>query len=224
MYAPLSAIALGIVYLAVESKACGLPPYVSRDVWNAQPAKLVEHFAGPIPYVIIHHSYIPAACYSGLQCIEAMQQMQKMHQDQRQWNDIGYSFAVGGDGRVYQGRGFNVVGAHAPRYNNRSVGICLIGDWVCKFCSGTNSEISFLCSLTSHPFSFEADLPPKNMITATHKLIEYGVRQGIIAQNYTLLGHRQVRSTECPGDRLFEEIKTWPNFSPMTDIVDQNKI
>uniref|UniRef100_A0A3F2YX68 Peptidoglycan-recognition protein n=1 Tax=Anopheles farauti TaxID=69004 RepID=A0A3F2YX68_9DIPT len=198
---PNVAIALLILlYVTVASEACGpAPPYVSRDVWNAQPPKLIEHFAGPIPYVIIHHSYIPAACYSGLQCIAAMQSMQRMHQDVRQWNDIGYSFAVGGDGRVYQGRGFNVVGAHAPRYNNRSVGICLIGDWV-------------------------ADLPPKNMLAATQTLIEYGVRQGIIAQNYTLLGHRQVRSTECPGDRLFEEIKSWPHFNPMTDIVDQNKV
>uniref|UniRef100_A0A182NQS9 Peptidoglycan-recognition protein n=1 Tax=Anopheles dirus TaxID=7168 RepID=A0A182NQS9_9DIPT len=196
----IGAIALTLLYVTVDSGACGPAlPYVTRDVWSAQPPKLIEHFAGPIPYVIIHHSYIPAACYSGLQCIAAMQSMQTMHQDVRQWNDIGYSFAVGGDGRVYQGRGFNVVGAHAPRYNNRSVGICLIGDWV-------------------------SDLPPKNMLAATQTLIEYGVRNGIIARNYTLLGHRQVRTTECPGDRLFEEIKTWPHFNPMTDIVDQNSV
>ncbi|XP_050086280.1 peptidoglycan-recognition protein LB [Anopheles aquasalis] len=189
-------IAIGISYVVVDSKACDPPPYVGRSFWNAKPAKLIEQFAGPIPFVIIHHSYQPAACYTGTRCIEAMQQMQTMHQDVRSWNDIGYSFAVGGDGRVYQGRGFNVIGAHAPRYNNKSVGICLIGDWV-------------------------SELPPKNMLAATKTLIEYGVRNGIIASNYTLLGHRQVRSTECPGDRLFEEIKTWPHFSPMTDIIDQ---
>lgn len=40
-----------------------------------------------------------------------------------------FSFAIGGDGQIYEGRGFNVVGAHAPKYNSKSVGICLIGDW-----------------------------------------------------------------------------------------------
>lgn len=39
------------------------------------------------------------------------------------------SFGIGGDGRIYEGRGFDVEGAHAPRYNNRSIGICVIGDW-----------------------------------------------------------------------------------------------
>lgn len=39
------------------------------------------------------------------------------------------SFAIGGDGNIYEGRGFNIVGAHAPKYNSKSVGICLIGDW-----------------------------------------------------------------------------------------------
>lgn len=105
---------------------------VSRENWDAKPPKLVERFDGPIPYVIIHHTYIPAACNTSADCITAMQWMQNFHQNDRDWNDIGYSFCVGGDGRIYYGRGFNVIGAHAPRYNDKSVGICLIGDWRCK--------------------------------------------------------------------------------------------
>lgn len=42
---------------------------------------------------------------------------------------LKFSFAVGGDGKIYEGRGWKVVGAHAPGYNFNSVGICLIGDW-----------------------------------------------------------------------------------------------
>lgn len=102
---------------------------VNRTEWGANPPKEVDHFSGPAPYVIVHHSYIPAACDSPETCQAAMRSMQSFHQDDRGWNDIGYSYAIGGDGLVYQGRGFNVIGAHAPRYNDRSVGICLIGDW-----------------------------------------------------------------------------------------------
>lgn len=62
-----------------------------------------------------------------------MQSMQRFHQDDRNWNDIGYNFGVGGDGKAYFGRGWQRVGAHAPKYNYRSIGICVIGDWRCIF-------------------------------------------------------------------------------------------
>lgn len=39
------------------------------------------------------------------------------------------SFAIGGNGKIYEGRGFDRVGAHALEYNPKSIGICLIGDW-----------------------------------------------------------------------------------------------
>lgn len=105
---------------------------ISRSEWGARPSKLVEHFAGPAPFVIIHHSYLPSACYTRPECIGAMRSMQDFHQLERGWNDIGYSFGIGGDGMIYTGRGFNVIGAHAPKYNDKSVGICLIGDWQSK--------------------------------------------------------------------------------------------
>lgn len=43
------------------------------------------------------------------------------------------SFAVGGDGAAYVGRGWNAVGAHAIGYNFNSIGIVLIGSWICKY-------------------------------------------------------------------------------------------
>lgn len=92
----------------------------------------MEKFSGQIPFVIIHHSYQPGASYTQHDCEAAMRSMQNAHQLKNGWNDIGYSFAVCGDGRIYQGRGYNVIGAHAPRYNDKSIGICLIGDWRSK--------------------------------------------------------------------------------------------
>lgn len=120
------------VFLGFIPRMSAITHIVSRDEWGAKPPKLVEKFNGPAPFVIIHHSYLPAACYTTPECILAMQSMQEFHQIGRGWNDIGYSFAIGGDGQIYYGRGFNVVGAHAPKYNDKSVGICLIGDWRSK--------------------------------------------------------------------------------------------
>lgn len=105
---------------------------LSRSDWGARLPKSVEHFQGPAPYVIIHHSYMPAVCYSTPDCMKSMRDMQDFHQLERGWNDIGYSFGIGGDGMIYTGRGFNVIGAHAPKYNDKSVGIVLVGDWRSK--------------------------------------------------------------------------------------------
>ncbi|KAK9695861.1 N-acetylmuramoyl-L-alanine amidase [Popillia japonica] len=162
---------------------------VPRESWHARPAIEIKSMPNPVPYVIIHHSYIPPACHTTSECIEAMQFMQNLHMDERGWSDIGYSFAVGGDGNAYTGRGWSSVGAHTPLYNNQSIGICVIGDW-------------------------RKDLPPQNQLETVHNLIQFGVDSNYIRSDYILYGPRQVRAnTESPGERLFEEIKTWPHFS-----------
>ncbi|XP_023178465.1 peptidoglycan-recognition protein LB isoform X2 [Drosophila hydei] len=168
---------------------------LSRADWGARMPKEVNYFDGPAPYVIIHHSYIPAACSTTPDCMLSMRQMQDFHQVDRGWNDIGYSFGIGGDGLIYTGRGFNVVGAHAPKYNDKSVGIVLIGDW-------------------------RTELPPTIMLRAAQDLIAFGVAQGYIDPSYKLLGHRQVRDTECPGGRLYQEISTWPHFTQLNKTVE----
>lgn len=53
------------------------------------------------------------------------------------------------------------------------------------------------------------------MLQAVKDLIAFGVAQGYIDPAYKLLGHRQVRDTECPGGRLFQEISNWPHFTQL---------
>lgn len=50
------------------------------------------------------------------------------------------------------------------------------------------------------------------MLQTAHNLIKYSLDSGILIRNYMVMGHRQVRETECPGQRLFDEIKTWDHF------------
>jgi N-acetylmuramoyl-L-alanine amidase len=106
--------------------------------------------------------------------------------DDNGWDDIGYSFLIGGDGNAYQGRSWNRVGAHAPNFNDKSIGICLMGD-------------------------FTVSLPPPIQLEVAKSLIECGLEFNHIDPNYTLLGHRDVRATECPGESLYQEILTWPH-------------
>nr|QBC16601.1 peptidoglycan recognition protein LBi [Sitophilus zeamais] len=182
--------------IVANSFVCTDPEIVTRDEWGAKPPTGVENLTLPVPYVVIHHSYIPAACSTKEECINDMQWMQNYHQQNNSWCDIGYNFAVGGDNRIYVGRGWTAVGAHAPRYNARSIGIVLIGDW---------TEI----------------LPPESQMLAAKQLINMGIRDGYISENYKLIGHRQVRETECPGEALYKEIQTWPHWIDNPSLDDE---
>ncbi|CAF4916860.1 unnamed protein product [Pieris macdunnoughi] len=174
-------------------------PLVRRGKWNARKPTHTLPLNVPVPYVVIHHSYSPSACEDSNSCAQAMRSMQNYHMDEHGWWDIGYNFGIGGDGAAYEGRGWTVLGAHSLRFNNYSLGICLIGDWRYK-------------------------VPPALQIKTAKELISAGVDLGFIKADYKLIGHRQVRDTECPGDALYEEIKQWKNYSPfpatVTDLVD----
>ncbi|XP_050341486.1 peptidoglycan-recognition protein LB-like [Bactrocera neohumeralis] len=161
---------------------------IERSGWCARPPKDRATFAGAAPFIIIHHSYKPGMALSESDCHLAMQQIQDFHMDERHWSDIGYSYAICGDGNVYEGRGANVVAAHAPHYNNRSIGLLLIGD-------------------------FTEALPPSNMLEVALDFIQFSVDCGFLREDYILYGHRQVRNgTICPGDALYAAIQKWPHW------------
>ncbi|CAD6996300.1 unnamed protein product [Ceratitis capitata] len=160
---------------------------ITRAEWAARIPTSISNFTGPAPYVILHHSYQPGVCRTLDACKAAMRSMQNYHMDGHGWTDIGYSFAVGGDGNVYEGRGYEVVGAHAPNYNSRSIGLLLIGN-------------------------FMDELPPAPMLDVAQDFIKYSVESGHLRKDYILHGHRQVRSTECPGNALYAEITMWPHW------------
>lgn len=53
--------------------------------------------------------------------------IQCFHIESRRWHDIAYNFLVGNDGNVYEGRGWQRIGAHTHGYNSRGIGISFVG-------------------------------------------------------------------------------------------------
>ncbi|XP_068086834.1 peptidoglycan-recognition protein LB [Anabrus simplex] len=166
---------------------------VTREQWAALPPKETDPLTVPVPYVVIHHTHSPKYSSSSEQCEEDMRKIQLFHQYVRNWSDIGYNFCIGGDGRAYEGRGWTILGAHAYHYNKKSIGIAFIGD-------------------------YSTEVPTPIMMSVGQELIACGVQKGMISPDYKLLGHRQVRNTECPGQAFYDVIQTWPHWDPMTDI------
>lgn len=153
--------------------------------------------------------------YTQAENVLMLRLLQTFHIESRGWADIGYNFCIGSDGNVYEGmplslqfaliikiifynisgRSWFKVGCHTVTYNRYSVGIAFIG-----------------CFLNN--------LPPKSALKRCQDLIAHGVEIGAICPDYELVAHCQCRPFVSPGNRLFEEIKTWKNFNP--DIVNTN--
>ncbi|XP_076240324.1 peptidoglycan-recognition protein SC2 [Calliopsis andreniformis] len=167
----------------------GVPNIVSREEWGARsPVQRVPLPVTPTPYVVIHHGGIPKYCHDQKTCSAIVRSYQNYHMDDHGWFDIGYSFVIGEDGNVYEGRGWDYVGAHAPGYNSQSIGICVIGD-------------------------FSDFLPNKAALKALNALIDYGVSLGKISESYHVLGHRQAKNTLCPGDEFYKYVVTHPRWT-----------
>ena len=91
---------------------------------------------------------------------------------ERGWTGIGYHFYIRKDGRIYRGRPEWAVGAHAQGHNSRSVGICVEG-------------------------SYMTETMPKAQFDALVGLVR---EEMAMYPGAKVLRHRDVNSTDCPGD------------------------
>ncbi|XP_041362760.1 peptidoglycan-recognition protein SC2-like [Gigantopelta aegis] len=168
-----------VTFICVLLVPCvlGDPTIVSRSEWGARSPRSRSYRRLPVSEVIIHHSDTPS-CYTSSSCKARVRSIQNHHMNTNRWSDIGYNFLVGEDGRVYEGRGWNKVGAHARGYNSRSVGICMIGD-------------------------FMSSIPNGAALNAVRGLLAMGLSQGKLTSYYRLRGHSDVGATSCPGSTLY---------------------
>lgn len=95
------------------------------------------------------------------------------------WAGIGYHYVIRKDGTIERGRPLATVGAHAEGQNYHTVGINVTGN-------------------------FEKETPTQNQIASLEKLLVF------LCQTYdihpsaaTIVGHRNVNSTDCPGKNLY---------------------
>ena len=165
---------------------CSNVNIISRDSWGARRPTSTSTIYTPVSDFFIHHTE-GRACTTFSRCVSRMKGIQNYHMNHKGWSDIGYSFLVGGDGNIYEGRGWDRVGTHTEGYNSRGL------------------AASFMGSFTTHT-------PRTAALDAVKALIQCGISKGKISYSYALFGHRDVGSTDCPGTALYDLIKTWPRF------------
>ncbi|XP_065337954.1 peptidoglycan-recognition protein SC2-like [Cloeon dipterum] len=181
-------LAFLILFITAVVAVSSCPTIITRDGWGARPATRRTNLRRPVPFVLIHHS-AGNNCDNLSKCTSTVRNIQAYHMDSRRWSDIGYNFLIGGDGSVFEGRGWTRQGSHEPKYNANGLGICFLGN-------------------------FQGEAPTAAAIESAKRLIDCGVSTNMISNNYKLIGHRQAKSTECPGNNLYNLIKKWKNWTP----------
>ncbi|XP_066498466.1 peptidoglycan recognition protein 6 [Hoplias malabaricus] len=167
------------------------PAIIPRCMWEAQPYKGTPTMLNlPLPFLYIHHTYEPSQpCLTFQQCSRDMRAMQRFHQHDRGWDDIGYSFVAGSDGYLYEGRGWLWQGAHTKGHNSKGYGVSFIGNYT-------------------------SSIPAKRaMDLVKHQLAKCATDGERLTPDFILHGHRQVVSTLCPGDAFYHEIQSWEHFA-----------
>ena len=61
--------------------------------------------------------------------------------------------------------------------------------------------------------NFDDELPSQAALDAAKQLVAHLTKNGFTHSCYGLYGHRDGKDTTCPGQRLYEEFATWPNWN-----------
>lgn len=143
-------------------------------------------------YVVVHHT---ASEKGNVESIHEEHQ-QKKDAKGNPWLGIGYHFLIGNgngmtDGEIeptFRWRG-QLQGAHAgssdPVYNQQGIGICLVGN-------------------------FENHAPSAKQIASLKQLVK-SLKGTYKISSKNVIGHRDVRATECPGKLLpMQEVANEP--------------
>ena len=163
-------------------KSALTPPLtiIPRSGWGARPPKRTAIMPVPVRYAFIHHTAGGAPTTESEERAD-MRRMQAEHQQKPDTWDIAYNFIIMPSGRVYEGRGWNLVNGATKHYNSNSIAICWAGN-------------------------YENMVPTAASFAAGRALLAQGVREGYLTRDFQLLGHRDKARTACPGRNLYARL------------------
>lgn len=129
---PFSAFLLVALSSGQSSKGpCDKLQLVTKKEWRSRPADPLQRMYPPLNRVIIAHTATNVSnCQNLVACIRTVQAIQIYHMEDMGWLDIAYNFVIGGDGRVYEGTGWTIPGAHTLGFNRNGIGVAFVGNYM----------------------------------------------------------------------------------------------
>ncbi|MBM3667336.1 MAG: hypothetical protein FJW90_07635 [Actinobacteria bacterium] len=199
---------------SAASAAAPKPKMIGRGAWGAnreqggcQPRGAPEY--GAVRSAVIHHT-VSANDYTKAEAAGIVLGICRFHVNGNGWNDIGYQALVDRFGRIYKGRAGGmrsaVVGAQAQGFNEETTAIASIGD---------NRGLKLRKKARAAVARYVAwKLGVHGIDPATTTELTSGggslslYPAGTVITVSRVLGHRDLGSTECPGDSLYAQIKS----------------
>jgi N-acetylmuramoyl-L-alanine amidase len=134
-----------------------------------------------VAYLVIHCAATPSSMDIGVE------EIRRWHRESG-WFDIGYHYVIRRDGTIETGRDTETPGAHARGFNDKSIGICLVG--------GTKAD---------------GKTPEDNFTVAQYNALRKLLPELMIQFPWaTILGHRDLPNVNkaCPS---FDVQEWWAN-------------
>lgn len=157
---------------------------VDYDTWSdrhVEKDKVVIHYNGPAV-----HNYDTGRARE-MQYLQAVER----HHLGKGWRGFAYGWAIGMSGTVYRARGWNLYGAHRGDVDEDGI-------------SENNEAIPILLILGGD------QEPNGDMLSSLVELIESLAQDSRSDGLLEVYGHRDVGSTECPGDVVYDLLLDWP--------------
>lgn len=157
---------------------------------NGRRLRWPRSYSKEVKLIVIHHTGEAAnSTLPDLPGPEQVQAIYRMHTVTNGWGDIGYHYLIDTEGVIYEGRagGHGVIGAHVYCANTGTIGIALIGNFQSK--NPSEEQVKSLRRLI-------ASLAKEYDIDLTKNVLFHGKKQP------TVVGHRDIAPTACPGRRL----------------------
>ncbi|SFB75585.1 N-acetylmuramoyl-L-alanine amidase [Nocardioides terrae] len=174
------------------------PLIYSRAQWGAD-ERIREQTApsyGSVHGGFVHHT-VNANDYSAAEVPAIIRSIYAYHVRSRGWRDIGYNYLIDRFGRIWEGRyggvDRNVVGAHTENYNGDSFGASAIGNF--DIVAPPQAVVGAFGSLMGWKLAI-------NGVSAAATNVKIGRR--VFASS--IMGHRDTKSTACPGRYLYARI------------------
>ena len=179
----------------ITPTAVGQPGIILRSQWRARSSGNCSNprYGDSTKAAVIHHT-VGSNSYSKSASAGIVRSIQAYHMEANDWCDIGYNFLVDRYGQIFEGRGGGIArqvrAAHSgnSKVNELTMGVSLMGTFTE---SGPTSAMKEATSrLVAWRFA-HSRVPAKGKVSIG------GVTLNRIA------GHRDVRSTACPGQYVY---------------------
>ncbi|MEZ5343004.1 MAG: DUF4214 domain-containing protein [Acidimicrobiales bacterium] len=183
-------------------------------------------YSDNIRAAIIHHT-VTSNSYSQSDSASMIRGIYYTHVRVNGWCDVAYNFLVDRFGTIWQGRtgdiGRPVNGGHARGFNKATVGIALLGQHQSGASPAAGSPTAAAIGAVEALAAWKLGLSgvdPNGMTwiknTATSGVMRFGVGQW--AHIPTIVGHRDVGLTSCPGSLAY------PSVTGMRARLAQNRV